>query len=397
MKLSDKVSNISVSPTMAVAARAIELKNEGVDLVDLVVGEPDFPTPENIKQAAKNALDNNLTQYTENNGLFQLRTTIKEKYKKEYELEYSENKIIVSNGAKQCVFNAIQALVSKGDEVIIPSPYYVSYPHMVKIADGTPIFVETKELNGFKLTPKLLENSISDKTKLLILCNPCNPTGAVHTKDELEEIVSVAKQHNLFILADEVYEKLIFDELQFVSLAKVAKDYLNNIVIVNGMSKTYAMTGWRIGYSLANKEIISAMGKIQSHTTSGANSISQYASIEALSGPQGSIEQMKNEFEKRRNYLHTELNKIDGFECYKSEGAFYLFPNINHFIGKTYNGEQITNSVDFVLFLLNEAKVAIVPGSAFGADGYVRFSYATKLDILKEAVKRIRSSINKLT
>lgn len=396
MKLSDKIKQIQISPTMEVAAEAARLKQAGTDIINLIIGEPDFPTPENIKSAAVKALDSGFTKYTENQGFYELRSAVRNKYRQEYNLNYSEDEIIISNGAKQAVFNAVQSIISEGDEVIIPAPFYVSYPHIVKLAGGNPVIVNTPEKTSFKLNPEILENSITEKTRALILCNPNNPTGTVYSEKELKEIMTVVKKYDLFVISDEIYEKLVFDDLNHNCLTNADPEYKEKIVIINGMSKTYAMTGWRIGYALSDKKIISAMSKIQSHSTSGANSISQIASIEALTGSQKSVELMKQEFELRRNFLCAALNEIDGISCCKSSGAFYLFPNVKSFLGKEYKDQLIKNSNDVALFLLKEAQVAVVPGNAFGMDGYLRFSYAASVDELKKAISNLDEAVKKL-
>lgn len=396
MKLSQKVEKIETSQTMAVAAQSALLKKQGIEIIDLIVGEPDFPTPENIKQAAIDAINSDYTKYTANNGVLELRSAIKEKYKTEQNLDYSEDEIMISSGAKQCVYNAMLSIVSEGDEVIIPAPYYVSYPHIVHLAGGKSVIVNTEEKQGFKIDAEMLEESVTEKTKVLLLCNPCNPTGTVYTEQELSELMTVVKKHNLFVICDEIYEKLVFDNAKHICITKTAPDYKEKIVIVNGMSKSYAMTGWRVGYALADKKLISAMAKIQSHSTSSTNSISQAASVEAIKGPQDSVEFMRKEFEERRNFLYTALNEIEGISCYKSPGAFYMFPNVKSFFGKSYNGQKINDSKDFALFLINEARVAIVPGTAFGANGFIRISYAASLQDLQKAIDAIKQTIIKL-
>ena len=393
---SELAGRINESPTMKVAALAKKMKAEGENVIDLSVGEPDFPTPDNIKRAAIEAINNNKTYYTVNAGNNELRKAIVEKLKKDNNLSYDIKDVIVSNGAKHSVLNCILALVNQGDEVIIPAPYWVSYPDMVNIANGTPVIVKTKEENGFKLTPKELEDVITDKTKAFILCNPSNPTGSAYTKKELESLAEVCKGKNFYIIADEIYEKLTYGDFQFVSFASLDEELKKRTMVVNGVSKAYSMTGWRIGYAAGEEEIIKAINKIQSHSTSNASSISQYAAMEALNGPQNAVEEMRKEFGKRRGFFFSELTSIQGIKCYKPEGAFYLFPNVSSFFNKSNGNETIKDSFDFALYILNDAKIAAVPGSAFGAEGYIRFSYATSMKNLEEAAKRLKNSLTKL-
>ncbi len=393
MFLSKRVEKIAVSPTMKIAQQAIEMKLKGIDIIDFSVGEPDFPTPENIKEAAKRAIDSNFTKYTVNAGTVELRNAIAEKLKKDNNLEYSHKNIIVSNGAKHSVFNAIQSMVDSGDEVIIPAPYYVSYPEMVKIAQGNPIFVNTNEETNFKITPNQLKNTITSKTKLFILCSPSNPTGAVYSKGELEELADIIESSNFYILSDEIYEKIIYDDFQFTSIASLSNKIKERTITINGHSKSYSMTGWRIGYTAAEENIINAINKYQSHSTSNASSISQAAALEALIGQQDTVKNCRKEFENRRDLFHEGLISIDGITCYKPKGAFYLFPNVSAFFNRTYNSNNINNSNDLALFLLQEAKVAVVSGTAFGAEGYLRLSYSTSTNNIIEGLKRLKAAL----
>lgn len=397
MHTSDRVNKIHVSPTMQVAAEAKKMKAEGIDVIDLSVGEPDFPTPHNIKEAAKKAIDENQTRYTINAGTIELRKAIAQKLKRDNHLDYSLNEIIVSNGAKQCVYNSILATINDGDEVIIPSPYWVSYPDMVSMANGKSVFIETKESDGFKLKPEQLESAITPKTKILILCNPSNPTGSAYSKSELEALAEVINGKNLFIIADEIYEKLTYGDYKFVSFASISDEMKRRTIVVNGVSKTYSMTGWRIGYTAGPEYIIEAINKIQSHSTSNASSVSQAAAIEALAGPQYVISEMLEEFKLRQEYFLRELTSIKGITCYKPEGAFFLFPNVSHYFGKSTGVFKIAHSFDFAMHILYEAHIAAVPGSAFGAEGYMRFSYTTSMENLKEAIVRLRKALSKLS
>lgn len=396
MTLSKHIGKIGVSPTMKIAQAAKELLSRGENLIDLSVGEPDFPTPQNIKNAAVRALENNFTKYTINSGTIELREAISRKLKNENGLDYNPNEIIVSAGAKQCVFNAIQAIAYSDDEVIIPAPYYVSYPAIVSIAHGQSVFLNTTEANGFKLTPQQLKGAVTPKTKLLIICNPCNPTGTAYSKKDLEEIKEILEEGNFYILSDEIYEKIIYDDFKFVSIASLSEKIKSKTIIVNGHSKSYSMTGWRLGYAAGPENIIKAMAKVQSHSTSNASSISQAAALEALNGPQDSIEIMRKEFERRRDYLYSSISSIKGISCVKPQGAFYVFPNVSVFFTKTANVFRIENSFDLAMYLLHEAKVAVVPGSSFGLEGYLRLSYSTSMENLREGVSRIKDALMKL-
>lgn len=394
--VSERVSRISVSPTMKVAAEAKRLKSEGINVIDLSVGEPDFQTPENVKQAAIKAINSNQTKYTINAGTVELRKAIAKKLKDDNDLDYSADEIIVSNGAKQSVHQVILAIVNKGDEVIIPAPYWVSYPEMVSMAEGENVFIDTSEETGFKLTAQQLENAITEKTKAIILCNPSNPTGSAYTENELKEIAKVIAKKNIYVISDEIYEKLIYGSFKFVSFGAIDKSLRDKVIIVNGVSKSHSMTGWRIGFTAGPLDVIKGVNKIQSHSTSNAASISQAAALEAYTGTQDALGIMRKEFENRRDYFYKEITSIKGISCYKPEGAFYLFPNMSAFLNrKTSNGE-IKNSIDLAMYLLNEAKVAAVPGSAFGAEGFMRFSYATSMENLKEAAVRLKEALNKL-
>jgi len=396
LNLSKRINKITVSPTMKIAQQAIEMKARGENLIDLTVGEPDFPTPQNIKEAAIKSIENNFTKYTINSGIYELRKAISEKLRLENKLEYKPEEIIVSSGAKQSIFNAILAIVEDDDEVIIPAPYYVSYPHIVSLSNGKSVFIHTDEKTEFKITPEQLKNAITDKTKLLILCNPSNPTGSLYSRKDLEKLIPILEEGEFYILSDEIYEKLIYDNNEFVSLASLSEKIKRKTITINGFSKSYSMTGWRIGYAAGPQEIINAMNKIQSHSTSNTSSISQKAALEALTGQQNFIEYSQKEFEKRRNLLYDELTSIKGLKCYKPQGAFYLFPNISSFFGKKNNNQIIQSSFDFALYLLQTEKVAVVPGSAFGADEYIRLSYSTSEENLIEGAHRIKNAIANL-
>ena len=394
--VADRVKEIGASPTMMVAAEAKKLKSEGVDVIDLSMGEPDFHTPNSIKAAGINAIEENRTRYTLNQGTNELRTAISAKLKRDNNLDYNLNEIIVSSGAKQSVYNSILATVNPGDEVIIPAPYWVSYPAMVSLAGGKNVVIETNENTGFKVTAEQLEAAITSKTKLLVLCNPSNPTGSAYSKKELEALAEIVLKNNFYVLSDEIYEKLVYDDFQFVSFASLDPEIKKKTILVNGISKTYSMTGWRIGYTAGPENIVNAINKIQSHTTSHASSISQYAAIEAVAGPQYVIHEMLEEFRNRREYFYNELTSIKGITCYKPEGAFYLFPNISKYLHTKSDVLKVENSFDFAMHLLYDAHIAAVPGSAFGSEGYLRMSYATSMDHLHEAIFRLKKTLNKI-
>ncbi len=396
MKIAERINKITESPTMKVAAKAKQMKSEGADVIDLSVGEPDFPTPKHIKDAGIKAINENKTIYTINSGTVEIRKAIAAKLKKDNNLEYGINEIIVSNGAKQSVYNTVLTICDKDDEVIIPAPYWVSYPEMVNMAEGKNVYINTKLENNFKITPAELEAAVTDKTVALILCNPSNPTGSAYTKKELEALAEVVLRHNFYVIADEIYEKLVYNNFEFVSFASLSEEIKKRTIVINGVSKSYSMTGWRIGYTAGPADVINGINKIQSHSTSNACSISQYATVEALTADQSEVEKMRVEFEKRRDFFHKELSAIEGIKCNKPEGAFYLFPDVSGLIGKSFGTEKINNSYDFAMFILNEAKIAAVPGSAFGAENCIRFSYATSMNNLVEAVKRIKEVVAKL-
>jgi len=390
MKLAKRVRVIEPSKTLELMAKAKALKAEGKNVLEFQVGEPDFNTPENVKEAAIKAIRDNFTHYTPSPGVMELRKAICEKLQRDNNLVYTPEEVMVSNGAKQCLFNAFLALVDEGDEVIVPAPYWVTYPEAVKIAGGTPVFLETTSESDFKVTPEQLEQAITDKTKALILCSPSNPTGSVYTEEELRGIAEVVKKHQIFVFADEIYEKLVYDGLKFVSFASLDEEVKKLTITFNGVSKAYAMTGWRIGYVAAEKEIIKAMNSLQSHATSNPNSIAQMATIEALTGPQDELEEMRREFDERRKYIVKALNEIPGITCREPKGAFYVFPDISSFIGKTFKGQKIENDDTFAKLLLDNYYVVAVPGSSFGAPGFLRFSYATSLENIKNGMELLK-------
>jgi len=394
--VSERVTKIGASPTLKIAAKAKAMKAEGIDVADLSVGEPDFPTPENVKAAAIKAIEQNFTKYTENDGIPELRKAVCQRLKEDYGLDYKPNEVLVSSGAKNSLFNLVQAIVNEGDEVIIPAPYWVTYPECVNLAKGKPVIVETREEDGFILTPEQLRAAITPSTRALILNNPNNPTGATYNREQLEALAEVIRKEDIYIIADEIYSKLIYDGFQFVSFAALGEDIKKKTIIITGVSKSYSMTGWRIGFAVGPAEIISAMSKIQSHTTSNACSISQKASVEALTGPQYEVNRMVAEFQRRRNYVLMRLQQIPGISCFKPQGAFYVFPNVKSFYGKEAGGIQIRNSYGLAYYLLREARVAIVPGDAFGADDYIRISYATSMENLEKGLDRIYEALSRI-
>jgi aspartate aminotransferase len=394
--LSNRIQRINESPTAEIAAIASQMKRDKVDLVDLSIGEPDFPTPQNVKRAAILGINHNYTKYTLIPGTIELRQAIVQKLKRENNLDYSINNIIVSNGAKQSIFNIILTLINEGDEVIIPAPYWVSYPEIASIAGGKSIILKTSDENNFKITPQQLSEAITSKTKILILCNPSNPTGTVYSRSELQALAEVIEDTNIILISDEIYEKLVYDNLNHTSIAEISPKIKKKTIVVNGLSKAYAMMGWRIGYAAGEEEIIKGCIKLQSNSTTNASSISQYAAIEALSGPQEEIKRMHQFFEDRRNYVYTSLTEMTGISCSKPDGAFYVFPKVSYFYGADSPSGKINSSQDFAMYLLNEYQIVLVPGAAFGSDAHIRISYATSMDRLEEGMDRLESALNRL-
>jgi aspartate aminotransferase len=393
MELSIKGKAIEPSVTLEITAKANAMKAKGMDIISFSVGEPDFNTPENIQNEGVRAIKSGLTRYTPSSGIIELKKAICEKFKADNNLDYKPENIIISNGGKHSIYNALLAILNPGDEVIIGVPYWVSYPELVNIAGGTPVFIKTKEENDFKFGVKELNDVKTDKTKAIILNSPSNPTGAIYTEEELYEIAKWAVENKVFVISDELYEKLVYDGNKHISIASLNEDIKDLTILINGMSKAYAMTGWRIGYTAANAEVVKIMGNIQSHTTSNPSSISQYASVEGLIGDQSSVENMKEQFDIRRKYIVENINSIKGLSCRTPKGAFYIMVNISELKGKTIKGFEINNSLDFSKLILEKGKVAIVPGIAFGDDDFVRLSYATSLDNIKEGLKRIKEVV----
>ena len=384
--LSNRVQKIKPSATMAVSDKAKQLKSQGVQIVSMGSGEPDFDTPVNIQKAATKAIATGETRYTAVDGTPQLKKAICEKFKKENGLDYSVNEVMVSSGGKQVFYNLCQAILSKSDEVIIPSPYWVSYPDMTILADATPVFIEAGLNQKFKITAEQLEASINANTKLFVFNSPSNPTGAVYTRSEIESLGTVLERHpHVNVISDDIYEHIRWNDDEFVNIAMACPNLKDRTVILNGVSKAYAMTGWRIGYAAGPEEIIKAMKKIQGQSTSNPSSISQAAALEAISGDQSFINMMVEAFERRHNFLVESLNAIDGIECPQSSGAFYSFPRVQGLIDRL----GLKDDVEFSTYCLDKISLALVPGSAFGASGYVRLSFATSMDNLKLAIKRL--------
>jgi aspartate aminotransferase len=396
MKTADRVSKVRPSPTLAIDAKAKALKAQGVDVVGFGAGEPDFDTPANIKDVAIKAINSGYTKYCPVEGTPELKDAIINRFKTDHGVEYKRSEIIVSCGAKHSLYNLFMAMFNDGDEVIIPAPYWVSYPDMALLAGAKPVIVKTSEVNGFKMTADDFKKAITNRTRAVVMNNPSNPTGAAYTKAELLPIAEVAVEKKIPIISDEIYDKLVYDGFKFTSTAALGKEVRDITLLVNGVSKSYAMTGWRIGYLAGNEEVVAAMSKIQSQSTSNPTSICLKATVEALSGPQDSVAMMRKEFEARRNWIVDALNAIPGITCRKPEGAFYVFPNISGLFGKSWAKGKITGSGDFAEYLLEDMKVALVPGSAFGDDNYARLSYATSMETIKKGIERIGEAVKKL-
>lgn len=396
MKLSNKAMQISPSLTLAITAKAKKMKADGIDVIGFGAGEPDFNTPKNIQEAGIKAIKEGLTRYTAASGIIELKDAIVNKFKTDNNLIYKTSQIIISTGAKQCLANALQAILNPGDEVLVGAPYWVSYPELIQLADGKAVFVETREENAFKLTVEALEKATTNKTKAFILNSPNNPTGTVYTKKELIELAEFAKRKDLLIISDEIYEKLLYGVEGHISIASISEDAYNRTIVINGVSKAYAMTGWRLGYAAASEEIIKLMSNIQSHTTSNPCSISQYASVEALNGDQSEVENMKKQFKARRDFMVDRINSINNLSCVKPEGAFYVMVNISKVLGKEFDGKVIKDSLTFSDLLLEKEKVAVVPGIAFGVDNFIRLSYATSMDNIKNGLDRIEKFVNSI-
>jgi aspartate aminotransferase len=389
IKLANRVSALTPSSTLAITAKAKEMKAQGIDVIGLGAGEPDFNTPQHIIDAANNSMVEGQTKYTPSGGLASLKDSIIQKFKTDQGIQYDASEIIVTNGAKHGLYTLFQVLLNDGDEVIIPTPYWVSYPEQVKLAGGNPVIVEGKETNSFKITPEQLEASITTNTKAVIINSPSNPTGMLYTREELTALGEVCIKHNVLIVSDEIYEKLVYADHKHVSIAEISPQLKEQTIIINGVSKSHSMTGWRIGYAAGNSTIIKAMTNLASHSTSNPTTTSQYAAIAAYEGTQEPVETMRKAFEERLNVVYKTLEEIPGFQCLKPQGAFYLFPNVVEAAQKT----GYENVDDFAKSLLEEAKVAVIPGSGFGSPNNIRLSYATSLEALEAAVERIHKFV----
>jgi len=384
--LSDRVQNVKPSATLAVTAKATELKSQGIKIVPMGSGEPDFDTPMNIQQAGIQAINDGLTRYTPVDGTNDLKNAIIEKFKRDNNLNYSLTEVMVSSGGKQVFYNLCQSVINPGDEVIIPSPFWVSYPDMVLLADGAPVIVETGIEENFKISPEQLENAITDRTKLFVINSPSNPTGAVYSKDELVALAKVLERHpHVMIITDDIYEHIRWNNDPYYNILMVNSSLKDRTIVLNGVSKAYAMTGWRIGYAAGPEATIKSMKKVQGQSTSNPCSIAQAAAVEALNGDQSFIQMMVDEFKKRHDYLVENLNKIDGVDCPTSDGAFYSFPKVKKLIQRL----GLKNDIEFSTLCLEKLNIALVPGSAFGADGYVRFSFATSMENIQTAVQKL--------
>ena len=393
INLSKKALSISSSPTLAITAKAKDLNKKGINVIGFGAGEPDFDTPQHIKDAAIKAIEQGFTKYTPAAGTLELRQSVCNKLKRENNINYKSEEIVISNGAKHSLINSFTAICNPGDEVIIPAPYWVSYPEMVKLADGLPVFINTDESHDFKLNIEKLKENITPKTRAIVINSPCNPTGTVYSEKELYSIAELAVNNNIYIVSDEIYEHLIYGDIKHVSIASFGEEIKDITITVNGLSKTYSMTGWRIGYTASNVKIAKAMSNIQSHATSNPNSIAQMAAITALEGGLEPIMPMKQAFEQRKEYMFKRINSIEGLSCLNPQGAFYIMVNIKKLFGKKIKGRTINNSMDFADVMLDEANVALVPGIGFGAEGYVRMSYATSMENIVEGLDRIQNAI----
>ncbi len=394
MKLARRVSSIKPSPTLAITSKAKAMKAEGIDVVGFGAGEPDFDTPEHIKAAAKKALDEGYTKYTPVPGTPELKDAVIEKFKRDNGLEYKRENIIVSVGAKHSIYNVGQALFEEGDEIIIPAPYWVSYPDIALLASATPVILETKEEAGFKLTPEQLDQAITPRTKCVVLNSPSNPTGAAYSGEELKRIADVIVRRDITVLSDDIYEKLVYDGFRFESIASFGEEIKKRTIVVNGLSKAYSMTGWRIGYVAADKNLVAAMTNIQSQSTSNPVSFCDKAAIEALNGPKEFMKEWVAEFDRRRRTIVDRLNKISGVSCLLPQGAFYVFPNFSKLYGKkTPSGKVLDGSSSLAAYLLEDHKVASVPGIAFGADDFQRLSYAMSMKNIEKGIGRIEEAV----
>ena len=396
-RLSKYIQGVAPSPTMAISAKASALRREGVDVIALSAGEPDFDTPEHIKDAAKRALDEGFTKYTSPpSGIPELKEAVSRKFSGDNGLSYEPAEIIVNNGAKHSLALAVAAVLNPGDTMIIPTPYWVTFTEQPKLVGGAPIIVETSADNGLKLTPEQLRAAITPTTRMVLLNSPSNPSGAVYSRDEMAALGEVVLEHDLYVLGDEIYESLLYDDASHVSMAQISPELKARTIIVNGVSKTYAMTGWRIGYAAGPRDVIGLMDKAQSQTVSHPSSISQKAAVEALNGPQDMVETMRVEYDRRRRFMVERLNGLDGVSCDLPLGAFYVYPDVSGYFGRRVGDRVLQDGNDVCDYLLDEARVACVPGVAFGTQNHMRMSYATSMDNLEQAMDRIAASLAKL-
>jgi aspartate aminotransferase len=394
--IAKRAKAIKPSPTLAMAAKAKAMKAQGIDVVDFGVGEPDFDTPENVKQAGIKAIQSGFTKYTPAGGTDELKDAVVEKLRKDNGLSYERSQVLISCGAKHSLYNIAEALFDPGDEVVIPAPYWVSYPDQVLLNDATPVIVETTEQEGFRISAAKLEKAITPRTKAIVVNSPSNPTGLAYDRATLEAVAAVAVRHKVYVISDEIYEKLVYDGFTHYSIASLGQEIKDLTIVVNGVSKSHSMTGWRIGYAAGPKDVITAMANIQSQSTSNPASISQKAAVEALRGPQEFLPVMNAEFDKRRKYMVGRLNGMPGVSCLMPVGAFYAFPNVAKLYGRSTAGKTIRNSSDLAGYLLEDAKVALVSGDSFGADAYIRLSYATSMENITKGLDRIEAALKKL-
>ena len=396
MKVSERSKLVKPSVTLALAAKAQAMRAQGVDLVNFTAGEPDFDTPQRIKDAAVQALKKGMTKYTDVRGIEPLREAVAKKYLKEFALQYTKDEVLVSCGGKHALYNIFQAAIDPGDEVLIPSPYWVSYSDMVLLAGGVPKLLPTTEANGFRITPEELKGAMTSRTRAFVFNSPSNPTGAAYGFEQIQGLCRILEQHSCLILSDDIYEKIVYDGFRFHSILAIEPKLRERTIIFNSLSKSYAMTGWRIGYALGPATVISAAAKIQSQSTSNATSIAQAAALEALSGPQDEIGVMVGEFHKRRDVIVKRLKGMPGITCFKPQGAFYVFPNVRSLLGKTANGKKLSSASDVVDYFLTEARVLAVPGEDFGSTENIRISYATSIEEIEKGCDRIEAAIKKL-
>ena len=396
MEISRNVQRMEPSITMAVTDKAKAMKAQGIDVISMSAGEPDFDTPENIKEAAYRAIQSGFTKYTPAVGIPELREAICQKFKRDNDLDYEPSEVVVSSGAKHSIFIAVMALLNPGDEVIIPAPYWVTYTEQPKLAGGNPVVVKAEKETGLKITLGQLKDAVTPKTKLFMLNSPSNPSGAVYTKEELEGLADVLLDTGVWVISDEMYESIIYDGEVHYSIAALRDGMKDQTITVNGVSKTYAMTGWRIGYAAGPGDVIKAMGKIQSQETSNPSSISQMAALEAITGPKDAFNEMLKAFDERRRFILERLNSIEGVSCITPKGSFYAYPDVSSYYGSGFNGKAVEGSVAMCTYLLEEAKVACVPGGGFGTDENIRLSYATSMENIEKALDRIEEGLSKL-